>query len=156
RVRGDRLVRRRQGRVAREGLGLGDQRVHQELRQGRHQRALPRAADRRAPLPGRLPVDAPEAPRGLSAEGDFEGGTYDGWAVVFDLPTGKPLCQTRLHVENSSMVKRKARGFNRKTLKTAILEDFNLQFAAAAQASVQKVAPGLTVRVSTIGPDEWP
>jgi hypothetical protein len=59
-------------------------------------------------------------------------------------------------VQNSAVVRRKARGFNQKSLKTAIFEDFNVQFAASVAAAMTKIAPNVPVRIAGIAYDEWP
>ncbi|HWS86492.1 MAG TPA: hypothetical protein VN282_05995 [Pyrinomonadaceae bacterium] len=75
--------------------------------------------------------------------GGFSSGYYDGWAVLYDLDSGRRLCGQRLQAESSDSVRRR-RGSD---ADAALLNDFQDRFKEAAEAAVKRMNPKLDLRM---------
>lgn len=71
--------------------------------------------------------------------GGFSTGYYDGWAVLYDLDSGRQLCGRKLQAESSDTVRRR-RGAD---ADKALLDDFRERFKEAAEAAVKRMNPKL-------------
>ena len=73
----------------------------------------------------------------------FEGGEFEGWAVVFDLAAGSPLCAARVVAESSDEVTHRDRGILKETLDEALRKDFKKQVEKSLDAALGRISRNL-------------
>lgn len=80
---------------------------------------------------------------------DFVGGVYQGWIVVVDQQTKKPLCQAPFKVRNSEEIKYKEGRFSSEVerARAAAKEDFRENFEAGTNAALKKISSHLRVNL---------
>lgn len=89
-----------------------------------------------------------KTPPTFPAPGEFVSGSFDGWAVLFDLASGKRLCQARVEAENSPNITHRKKGIiTGSTAEEAVMEDLRKNIRSAANDALRRIAPN----VSTFG-----
>jgi len=85
-------------------------------------------------------------------DGGFLSGRFDGYVVLYDLATAKPLCGAPLRAENSDEVRRSARGVFRQSADEAVLADFKRNFEKDAQDALKQLSPKINFELSVRPP----
>jgi hypothetical protein len=78
----------------------------------------------------------------ISKDLSFAGGRYEGWMVVVDTRTARPLCEARLAFANSAKVKYARRGLSTEEgrLGSALNDDLVTQFKARASEGIKAMS----------------